>query len=83
MQNFLRRLRATWLGGLLVLVLAAPAFAGPPRQFVVFGDSLSDPGNASNFWVRTPCPLSGAWSPAHPMRVADTTSVMARPGSSN
>jgi phospholipase/lecithinase/hemolysin len=46
MQKFLRRLRATWLGGLLVLVLVAPAFAGPPRQFIVFGDSLSDPGNA-------------------------------------
>ena len=26
--------------------LASPALAGPPHRFVVFGDSLSDPGNA-------------------------------------
>ena len=30
----------------LVAWLASPAFAGPPHRFVVFGDSLSDPGNA-------------------------------------
>jgi phospholipase/lecithinase/hemolysin len=31
---------------LLVLAASAPALAGPPHRFVVFGDSLSDPGNA-------------------------------------
>jgi outer membrane lipase/esterase len=31
---------------LLALVASAPALAGPPHRFVVFGDSLSDPGNA-------------------------------------
>ena len=46
MQSFLGRLRATWLGALLVLALAFPAFAGPPGHVVVFRDSVSDPGNA-------------------------------------
>src|SRR5258708_30403239 len=34
--------------GLLVLLAsqASPAAAGAPQRFVVFGDSLSDPGNA-------------------------------------
>jgi phospholipase/lecithinase/hemolysin len=46
MQNFLRRLSASWIGTLLVLALIGPAFAGPPGgRVVVFGDSLSDPGN--------------------------------------
>ncbi|HKW37708.1 MAG TPA: SGNH/GDSL hydrolase family protein [Burkholderiales bacterium] len=31
---------------LLALFAASPALAGPPHRFVVFGDSLSDPGNA-------------------------------------
>ncbi|HET7766929.1 MAG TPA: SGNH/GDSL hydrolase family protein [Burkholderiales bacterium] len=31
---------------LLALAAAVPALAGPPHRFVVFGDSLSDPGNA-------------------------------------
>jgi phospholipase/lecithinase/hemolysin len=31
---------------LLVLAASAPALAAPPHRFVVFGDSLSDPGNA-------------------------------------
>jgi phospholipase/lecithinase/hemolysin len=30
----------------LIAWLASPAFAAPPHRFVVFGDSLSDPGNA-------------------------------------
>jgi phospholipase/lecithinase/hemolysin len=30
----------------LIAWIASPAFAGPPHRFVVFGDSLSDPGNA-------------------------------------
>jgi outer membrane lipase/esterase len=34
------------LSFLLALVLAAPAFAQRPRHIVVFGDSLSDSGNA-------------------------------------
>ncbi|RDK06826.1 SGNH/GDSL hydrolase family protein [Cupriavidus lacunae] len=46
MKDFLSRVRATWLGALLVLALASPVFAGQPRPFIVFGDSLSDPGNA-------------------------------------
>src|SRR5262245_32758782 len=31
---------------LLALVVSVPALAAPPHRFVVFGDSLSDPGNA-------------------------------------
>jgi phospholipase/lecithinase/hemolysin len=32
--------------GLAWLASAGPVLAGPPQRFVVFGDSLSDPGNA-------------------------------------
>jgi outer membrane lipase/esterase len=42
MAKFLRNL----VGAVLITWLASPAFAGPPHRFVVFGDSLSDPGNA-------------------------------------
>lgn len=33
-------------GVLACLASAGPVLAGPPQRFVVFGDSLSDPGNA-------------------------------------
>lgn len=43
--------RTVWLGGLLLLLLVAmpPLYAGAPAPFsrlVIFGDSLTDPGNA-------------------------------------
>lgn len=42
MTRILRNLVAV----LLTAWLAGPVLAGPPHRFVVFGDSLSDPGNA-------------------------------------
>jgi phospholipase/lecithinase/hemolysin len=44
MPGFLRKL--VGVGLLAWLALANSALAGPPHRFVVFGDSLSDPGNA-------------------------------------
>ncbi len=38
-------LRAVF-AALIAFVAASPALAAPPHRFVVFGDSLSDPGNA-------------------------------------
>ena len=45
-RNILRRILGVGLLALIVLVPASPALAGGPHRFVVFGDSLSDPGNA-------------------------------------
>src|SRR5258706_184418 len=45
MSNVLKRIGFGVLA-VAVLALASPALAGPPHRFVVFGDSLSDPGNA-------------------------------------
>ena len=42
MTRILRNLTAV----ALIAWLANPAFAAPPHRFIVFGDSLSDPGNA-------------------------------------
>lgn len=41
-RDFLRR----FIGFVTLLFAASSALAGPPQRFVVFGDSLSDPGNA-------------------------------------
>jgi len=40
--------RIVWVGllALFALLQTSPAAAGAPQRFVVFGDSLSDPGNA-------------------------------------
>ena len=46
MQNILRRLLGFGLVALMALLPAPSALAGSPNQFIVFGDSLSDPGNA-------------------------------------
>ncbi len=44
--SILQRIVRVGLLALLALLQANPALAGPPQRFVVFGDSLSDPGNA-------------------------------------
>jgi len=46
MANMLKGIFGIALFALVVLAPASPALAGPPNRFVVFGDSLSDPGNA-------------------------------------
>jgi outer membrane lipase/esterase len=46
MADMLKRLVVPALLAWLALATASPALAGPPHRFVVFGDSLSDPGNA-------------------------------------
>ena len=43
-MHMLRKLAVTLLASLALA--SAQALAGPPSRFVVFGDSLSDPGNA-------------------------------------
>src|SRR6266704_4453450 len=44
--NILQRSVGVGLLALFALLQANPAAAGAPQRFVVFGDSLSDPGNA-------------------------------------
>src|SRR5712664_2016882 len=46
MANILSRIIRVGVLALVVLAPASPALAGAPQRFVVFGDSLSDPGNA-------------------------------------
>ena len=46
MTNVLNKLVGVVLVALIVLAPARLALADPPERFVVFGDSLSDPGNA-------------------------------------
>lgn len=46
MQNILKKLLGVALVAFVVLAPARSALAGPPHDFVVFGDSLSDSGNA-------------------------------------
>jgi outer membrane lipase/esterase len=46
MTMILRNLVGAVLIAWLALATATSALAGPPHRFVVFGDSLSDPGNA-------------------------------------
>ena len=46
MTNILNKLVGIVLVALIVLAPARLALADPPERFVVFGDSLSDPGNA-------------------------------------
>src|SRR5688572_10409180 len=46
MANVLKGILRFSLFALVVFAPASPALAGPPNRFVVFGDSLSDPGNA-------------------------------------
>lgn len=46
MANTLQRILGIALFSLTVLAPASPVAADSPRRFVVFGDSLSDPGNA-------------------------------------
>src|SRR5712692_8360847 len=46
MSNILSRIIRVGVLALVMLVPASPALAGAPQRFVVFGDSLSDPGNA-------------------------------------
>lgn len=46
MSILARWFRAIWLGALLGLALVPPASAASLGRVVVFGDSLSDPGNA-------------------------------------
>jgi phospholipase/lecithinase/hemolysin len=46
MRTILTTLFATALVALIALAPVRPAWADPPNQFIVFGDSLSDPGNA-------------------------------------
>jgi outer membrane lipase/esterase len=46
MANALKEILSIALFALVSLAPASPALAGPPDRFVVFGDSLSDPGNA-------------------------------------
>jgi phospholipase/lecithinase/hemolysin len=46
MPGILKKLAAVALLAWLALAQATPVLAGPPHRFVVFGDSLSDPGNA-------------------------------------
>jgi len=45
-SSILRRIVGVGFLALVVLAPASPALAGGPQRFVVFGDSLSDPGNA-------------------------------------
>ncbi len=44
--SILQRIARVGLLALFTLLQASPAAAGAPQRFVVFGDSLSDPGNA-------------------------------------
>jgi outer membrane lipase/esterase len=46
MQRILRRLLRSGFVAFVALSLAPPVLAGMPNHFIVFGDSLSDPGNA-------------------------------------
>jgi phospholipase/lecithinase/hemolysin len=46
MANRLKGIPGIALFALVVLAPASSVLAGPPDRFVVFGDSLSDPGNA-------------------------------------
>ena len=46
MSNILKRIVGVGVLALVVLAPASQAWAGPLHRFVVFGDSLSDPGNA-------------------------------------
>ena len=46
MSNILSRIVGVGVLALVMLVPASPALADAPHRFVVFGDSLSDPGNA-------------------------------------
>src|SRR5258708_7916741 len=45
-ENVLRKIVGVGLLALFAFAPAGPALAGAPQRFVVFGDSLSDPGNA-------------------------------------
>ena len=45
-RSILRRIVGVGFLAWVVLAPASPALAGGPHRFVVFGDSLSDPGNA-------------------------------------
>src|SRR6266705_392176 len=44
--SILQKIVRVSLLALFALLQASPAAAGAPQRFVVFGDSLSDPGNA-------------------------------------
>src|SRR5216683_1958477 len=44
--SILQKIARVGLLALFTLLQASPAAAGAPQRFVVFGDSLSDPGNA-------------------------------------
>ncbi len=46
MSNILSRIIRVGVLALVMLAPASPALGGAPHRFVVFGDSLSDPGNA-------------------------------------
>ena len=46
MRNILRRLFGTALVALIAVACARPVLADLPKPFIVFGDSLSDSGNA-------------------------------------
>jgi len=46
MSNILKRIVGVGVLAVVALASAGRAWAGPPHRFVVFGDSLSDPGNA-------------------------------------
>jgi len=58
----------------------APLSPGPPHRFVVFGDSLSDPGNAFILIRDVEIRPSRASSRARPTRAARCTSATGRPG---
>src|SRR6266705_1952532 len=45
-ENFLKKIVGVSLLALSAFAPAGSALAGAPQRFVVFGDSLSDPGNA-------------------------------------
>src|SRR3989442_9660381 len=44
--SILKKIVRVGLLALFALLQASPVAAGAPQRFVVFGDSLSDPGNA-------------------------------------
>src|SRR6266568_486186 len=45
-ESILQKIVRVGLLALFALLQASPAAASAPQRFVVFGDSLSDPGNA-------------------------------------